>query len=103
MRSFATSLVVVSLASVGISCGSSSPGRTPAGGAAGGIGGRGGQGGPGGTPVTVTDPAAQAKTIAELRAAIAADRPADAAGFATRWSTKYATGLPYDPLQAQGF
>jgi hypothetical protein len=66
------------------------------------IGGRGGSSA-GGAPVTVTDPAAQARTIAELRATIAADRPADAAGFATRWSTKYATGLPYDPLQATGF
>ena len=52
--------------------------------------------------MVVTDPAARARAIAELRADIAADRPADAAGFASRWQTKYLTGLPYDPLQAQG-
>jgi hypothetical protein len=113
MRSFSTSLVLVSFVFGAASCGSSPPGSKPDGSATGGaapagghggdgMGGRGG-GGVGGAPVDVTDPAAQAKTIAELRAAIASDRPADAAGFASRWPAKYLSGLPYDPLQAQGF
>jgi hypothetical protein len=53
--------------------------------------------------VVVTDPAARAQAIAALRADIAADRPADAAGFQARWKTNYLGSLPYDPLQAQGF
>ena len=116
MRSFSTSLVLVSLVFVAASCGSnpSKPdGGTPgnggggeadaaAGGSGGGsAGGRGG-GSSGGTPVTVTDPAAQAKTIAELRATIAADRPADVAAFQSRWPAKYLATLPYDPLKAIG-
>jgi len=71
-----------------------------AGSATGGVTGRGGSGG---TPVVVTDPATRAQALAAVRADIASDRPADAAGFQARWKTKYLTGLPYDPLAAQGF
>src|SRR6188508_3389617 len=106
MRSFSTSLVLVSFVFGAASCGSSPPGSKPDGSATGGsapagghggdgIGGRGGiggGGGVGGAPVDVADPAAQAKSIAELRAAIASDRPADAAGFASRWPAKYLSG-----------
>jgi hypothetical protein len=105
MRSFATTLVSVSFAFVAASCGSNPPGVAPVGGSPGGNAGSGGRGGAGigGMPVTVTAPATQAKAIAELRATIAADRPTDAAGFASRWPTQYLSGLPYDPLQATGF
>ena len=63
--------------------------------------GSGGGHGGGGAPVTVFDPAAHAQAVAALRADIAADRPADAAGFQARW-TPTTSRLPYDPLQAQG-
>jgi uncharacterized protein DUF3160 len=75
----------------------------PGGGGPGGSAVGGGHGGGGGAPVSVTDPAAHAQAVAALRADLAADRPADAAGFASRWPTRYLAALPYDPLQAQGF
>ena len=68
----------------------------------GGATGTGGAVGPGGVPVNVTPPAALLQAASTERATIAADRPSNAAGFAARWTTKYRTGLPYDPLQAQG-
>jgi len=91
--------------------GSSGGGTSGSGGSAGGgggtagsaTGGATGRGGSGGTPVVVTDPATRTQAVAALRAEIASDRPADAAGFQTRWKTKYLTSLPYDPLAAQGF
>ena len=41
-------------------------------------------------------------TLAAFRAELAADRPADAAGFQSRWPVTYQTTLPYDPLKAVG-
>jgi hypothetical protein len=52
--------------------------------------------------VKVTVPAAWSHAVAAQRADLAADRPADAAGFQARWTTHYLDALPYDPLQAQG-
>ena len=70
-----------------VSCGGSSPT---------------GGGGSGGAPVNVVPPAAWSQAVAAQRADLAADRPADAAGFQARWTTHYLDALPYDPLQAQG-
>jgi hypothetical protein len=102
-------LVLVSTVLASAACGRApiepggAAGDAPAGGAGGGaLGGRAGSSN-GGAPVTVTDPAARAQAIAALRADLAADRPADAAGFQSRWPTRYLSSLPYDPLQAQGF
>ena len=78
-------------------------------GGAGNLGGGGAGGGMGGAPVSdpgmpvvVDDPAAHAAAVAALHAEIASDQPEDAAGFESRWSTKYLATLPYDPLTAQG-
>jgi hypothetical protein len=68
----------------------------------GGAAGTGGAVSAGGVPVNVTPPASLLQAAAAERATIAADRPSSAAGFAARWPAKYRTGLPYDPLQAQG-
>lgn len=79
-------------------------GSAGAAGAAAGVAGSRGGASPhsGGTPVAVTDPAAHATGVAALRADLAADRPADAAAFESRWSARYLATLPYDPLSAQG-
>jgi hypothetical protein len=66
----------------------------------GGTGGHPAEGG--GTTVVVHEPPAQATALAALRSDLASDRPADAAGFQSRWTTHYRTTLPYDPLTAQG-
>ncbi len=55
-----------------------------------------------GTPVDVTVPSALTQAAADQRAALATDRPADAAAFATRWPAKFQAQLGYDPLAAPG-
>lgn len=89
--------------------GPSLPGAGGGAGAGGGVAGAGGAGpsgpaaggAPGGTPVAVKIPDAEAAALAAARADLAADRPADVAGFQTRWRESTLAALPYDPTTAQ--